>query len=159
MQTIGPGSYRVHLVDLICGVNRKIEQSMEASLKPHGVSMEQYRVLRTLDEVNGLPMGDLATLVFVDSPTLTRIIDRMVASADVFRGPDPEDRRRVLVFISDKGRENLVRIQSIGEEAERQLVARLGERDSAHLERILPGLLGDVKPGASRREERQHTAP
>jgi DNA-binding MarR family transcriptional regulator len=149
----------VHLVDLICGVNRKIEQSMEASLKPHGISMEQFRVLRALDEANGLPMGDLAALVFVDSPTLTRIIDRMVASADVFRGPDPEDRRRVLVFISDKGRESLVRIQSIGEEAQRQLVMRLGERDSEHLERILPTLLGDVKSVASKRDERQHPAP
>lgn len=140
------------LVDLICGVNQKIEQPIIAGLKPFGVSIEQYRVLRALDEANGLPMGDLAALVFVDSPTLTRIIDRMVASADVSRGPDPGDRRRVLVFISQEGRKGLAAMQSIGEEAKQQLVAAIGERGSVEIEEILAGFLRDGNSGGSWRE-------
>ncbi|UNK39938.1 MarR family transcriptional regulator (plasmid) [Shinella sp. H4-D48] len=135
----------MHLVDLICSVNRKFEQSIEANLKPHGLSIEQYRVLRALDVVDGMPMGDLAARVFVDSPTLTRIIDKMVASADVYRGPDPEDRRRVLVFISDKGAEALARVESIGNDAQRQLNAKLGDEGSAELEEVLYLLLSDAK--------------
>ena len=84
------------LPDLIRGVNRRLEQVLEAELKPKGVSLHQYRVLEALTERNGLPMGELATRLFVDGPTLTKIIDKMVESAEVYRGPDPHDRRKVL---------------------------------------------------------------
>lgn len=135
----------MHLADLICGVNRKIEQSIEMQLKPHGVSIEQYRVFKALDASNGLPMGDLATKVFVDSPTLTKIIDKMVASADVYRGPDPQDRRRVLVFISDKGAETFGRLQAIGESAQERLISKLGEQRGAELEEALSILLSETR--------------
>jgi hypothetical protein len=36
--------------------------------------------------------------------TLTKIIDRMVSEALVYRIPDPEDRRKVRLAVSDKGR-------------------------------------------------------
>lgn len=90
-------------VRLISGVNRQIEQSMEARLKPQGVSIEHYRVLDALVRENGMAMSDLARQVFVDGPTLTKIIDRMIASSDVYRAPDPNDRRKVLIFLSQRG--------------------------------------------------------
>lgn len=138
---------RVQLADLICGANRKIEQSIEAGLKPLGVSIEHYRVLMALSSSNAMPMGELAAKVFVDSPTLTKIIDKMVATADVYRGPDPQDRRRVLVFLSDKGRNAFSKLQAIGVAAEHKLVARLGERRCSELEKALLALLTDMGPG------------
>jgi DNA-binding MarR family transcriptional regulator len=90
-------------VRLISGVNRQLEQSIEARLKPAGVSIEHYRVLDALVRQNGLPMTDLARQVFVDGPTLTKIIDRMMATSDVYRAPDSTDRRKVLIFLSQKG--------------------------------------------------------
>jgi DNA-binding MarR family transcriptional regulator len=35
---------------------------------------------------------------------VTKIIDKMVSEALVYRVPDPDDRRKVRIFISDKGR-------------------------------------------------------
>lgn len=122
--SVGDG---MHLADLICGVNRKIEQELEAKLKVHGISIVQFRVLKTLAAENGLPMGDLALRVFVDSPTLTKIIDKMVTSADVYRGPDPRDRRRVLIFLSRKGRTTFDRLQSIDADIEAALNSSVGE--------------------------------
>lgn len=138
---------RVQLADLICGANRKIEQSIEANLKPHGVSIEQYRVFMALSSSNAMPMGELAAKVFVDSPTLTKIVDKMVATADVYRGLDPQDRRRVLVFLSDKGRTAFSNLQEIGVAAERKLVGKLGERRSSDLENALLILLAETGPG------------
>lgn len=136
----------MHLADLICGVNRKIEQSIEASLKPYGLSIEQYRVLEALSARNGLPMGDLAARVFVDSPTLTKIIDKMVASADVYRGPDPQDRRRVLVFMSGKGAKTHAQLRDIGEAMQQRLLEKLGARGGAELQDVLLSLLSETKP-------------
>jgi DNA-binding MarR family transcriptional regulator len=135
----------VQLVDLISGVNRKIEQVIEAGLKPRGVAIEQYRVLKALKTDNGIPMGDLAARVFVDSPTLTKIIDKMVASADVYRGPDPNDRRRVLIFLSEKGQALFADLMVFGEEAQQNLIARVGDQRAEELEKTLSLLLGDGK--------------
>lgn len=135
----------MQLVDMISGVNRKIEQAIEAGLKPHGVAIEQYRVLKALKTDNGIPMGDLAARVFVDSPTLTKIIDKMVASADVYRGPDPNDRRRVLIFLSDKGQALLADLLIFGEEAQRSLIERVGDQRAEEFEKTLSLLLGDGK--------------
>jgi len=132
----------VHLPDLIRGVNRRLEQTLEAELKPRGVSLHQYRVLEALTERNGLPMGDLAVRLFVDGPTLTKIIDRMVESAEVYRGPDPNDRRRVLIFLSRRGATHFEDIGPLTSSIQQDILERLGASDAAALTSLLSELLG-----------------
>lgn len=129
------------LIQLISGVNRRLEQAIEARLKPSGVAIEQYRVLKALDTLDGQPMGELAAQVFVDSPTLTKIIDRMIASADVYRAPDPHDRRRVLIFRSDKGAATYRSLQARLDGYEKTLVGQLERDDAGQLKALLESLL------------------
>nr|WP_240536197.1 MarR family transcriptional regulator [Bradyrhizobium cosmicum] len=119
-----------------------LEQTLEAELKPRGMSAHQYRVLEALSERNGLPMGDLATRVFVDSPTLTKIIDRMVQSAEVYRGPDPNDRRKVLIFLSRRGAAHFEDIGPLISCIQQDILDRLGASDAAALTSLLSELLG-----------------
>ncbi len=139
----------MHLADLIAGVNRKIEQALEGPLKAHGVSLEQYRVFKALAARSGIPMGDLAAQVFVDSPTLTKIIDKMVTSADVFRGPDPNDRRRVLVFLSEKGSATFAQLESVGVQVEKALTQSLGSMAIGDLSGLLESLLYEARRTAA----------
>jgi DNA-binding MarR family transcriptional regulator len=135
------GSNPVQFADLISGANRKLEQAFAARLKPYGLSIEQYRVLKTLSAHNGIPMGDLAARVFVDSPTLTKIIDKMVSSADVYRGPDPLDRRRVLIFLSAKGVKTYAALEGIGQDIQDNLFGQMGDESSSQLATTLLQLL------------------
>jgi hypothetical protein len=48
-------------------------------------------------------MGELAELVLLNHPTLTKMIDRMVSDSLVYRVQDADDRRKVLMFSSDRG--------------------------------------------------------
>jgi DNA-binding MarR family transcriptional regulator len=147
---------KVQLPDLIRGVNRRLEQALEAKLKPSGTSLYQYRVLEALTERNGLPMGELAIRLFVDGPTLTKIIDRMVEAAEVYRGPDPNDRRRVLIFLSRKGATQFEDIGPQISSIERDILDRLGASDAAALTSLLSELLGDPissRPLSSQRRE------
>jgi DNA-binding MarR family transcriptional regulator len=149
----------VDLPDLIRGVNRRLEQTLEAELKPRGMSLDQYRVLEALTERNGLPMGELAIRLFVDGPTLTKIIDRMVESAEVYRGPDPNDRRKVLIFLSRRGAARFEDIDPLISSIQRNILGRLGASDAAALTSLLSELLGDPvssRPLASRRRENQN---
>jgi len=131
--TTAPAGDTVDLIQLFGGVNRQLEQALAARLKPAGLSVEQYWILRALARRDGLAMGELAQKLVVDSPTLTKMIDRLVASADVYRGPDPHDRRKVLVFISDKGR---ARFETLGGDVE-DVAAGLGDKlDPATVARL-----------------------
>lgn len=98
---------------------------------------------------SGIPMGDLAAQVFVDSPMLTKIVDKMVASADVFRGPDPNDRRRVLVFLSEKGSATFSQLASIGEGVERSFTQSLGAAALNDLSGLLRSVLRESRRPAA----------
>lgn len=131
----------VDLIQLFGGLNRQLEHILAARLKPAGLSVEQYWILRSLARNNGLAMGELAQKLVVDSPTLTKMVDRLVASGDVYRGPDPHDRRKVLAYISDKGRE---RFETLGADVE-SVAAGLGdELDPATIAR-LRGFLASIR--------------
>lgn len=131
----------LELIQLISGVNRRLEQAIEARLKPAGIPIEQYRILASLSRRDGRAMGELAAEVFVDSPTLTKIVDRMVANADVFRAPDPHDRRKVLIFLSEKGRAGIEALRPLVEAPETGLVGPLGRREAEQLRVLLESLL------------------
>jgi DNA-binding MarR family transcriptional regulator len=79
--------------------NRHVSRQLNAD----GVSFDQWRVMMALSEEGGSTMGKLAEELAINHPTLTKLIDRMAEEALVYRVPDPDDRRKVRMFLSDKG--------------------------------------------------------
>lgn len=65
--------------------------------------MERWRALALLADRSGHPMSEIARFVMLPSPSLTRLIDAMVADNLVHRRVDPDDRRRVLIHITPRG--------------------------------------------------------
>lgn len=88
---------------LIARANRMVEEDLARRLQPGGIAIEQFRVLKALEQEGPSPMGALATRVLVEPATLTKIIDRMTSEGLVFRQADPKDRRKVLVALAPKG--------------------------------------------------------
>ena len=69
-----------------------------------GVTQTQFLVLIAIHAAGRCPMGTLARNMHVQMPTATGIVNRLVRAGYVRRTPDPEDRRQVLVHVTDKGR-------------------------------------------------------
>jgi len=136
-----PEASPIDLSDLIAGVNRRLETAVETRLKPAGVRIEQYRVMVALDRRDGQSMGELAPSVFVDLPTLTKIVDRMVSNGLVYRAPDPKDRRRVLVFLADKGRREFRDLVPVVETQRREIIDSLSPGEADRLSELLRGIL------------------
>ena len=131
----------IGLSDLIAGVNRRLDLAVEAQIKTSGVRIEQYRLLESLARRDGQSMGELAPFVFVDLPTLTKIVDRMVAGALVYRAPDARDRRRVLVFLSTKGRRHLEELRPVVEGERRTVIEGLSAAETDQLSGLLREIL------------------
>lgn len=106
-----------------------------------GVTAEHWRVLRLLADEQGRTMGWLAEQLGMNPPTLTKLIDRMVAHTFVQRGADPEDSRRVLVYVTDAGLDMLEGLQDRIAQHDRQITALMGEKNLRQLERLLQMLI------------------
>jgi DNA-binding MarR family transcriptional regulator len=70
----------------------------------YGLSSRQYWALQTLDQDQGRPMVDLSRLLFTDKSNVTSIVDRLEAAGLAARTAAPNDRRVILVKLTEEGR-------------------------------------------------------
>jgi DNA-binding MarR family transcriptional regulator len=129
------------LAYLIASINRQLEEELSDILKPQGVVIEHFRILTALAASDCRPMRDLASAVLIDPASLTKVIDRMVVEALVFRAPDPNDRRKVLICMASKGKALYERLKILHDAQQQSLVSRLSERKADQLADILRGLM------------------
>lgn len=92
-------------------------------VEPFDISMQQYNVLRILRGASqdGLPTLDIAERMIEKTPGITRLLDKLEAKKLVRRKRCPEDRRQVLCWITEEGKQLLAglddSINSTGDEA------------------------------------------
>ena len=110
-----------------------------ALLEPHGITLQQYNVLRIL---RGARPDGLCTLTIADrmieqAPGITRLIDRLEAKHLVLRVRSSEDRRQVWCRITPAGLRLLARLDEPVAALDRQAVAALPRADQMRLAELL----------------------
>src|SRR6476469_3467382 len=86
-----------------------VKRSLAQVIEPHGITPQQYNVLRILRGAgsDGLPTLTIGERMVEQTPGVTRLIDRLERKGLVVRTPCPKDRRRVFCGITAKGLELL----------------------------------------------------
>jgi DNA-binding MarR family transcriptional regulator len=96
------------IVDRIGKINSRMKKAQKATLREHGLTPEEWGVMSTLrlgkDACRSSP-GDLANDLELSSGAMTSRLDRLEEAGFVRRLPDPEDRRGVVVELTEQGRE------------------------------------------------------
>ena len=78
--------------------------SHRALLKPHGVTPEQFNILRILNGADGaMSLADVASRMIDRNSNTSRLIDKLLAKGLVQRVTCPSDRRRVEITLTDEG--------------------------------------------------------
>lgn len=72
------------------------------------ITLNQYRVLNILKKYDYIKMSDLSELLNITSGSLTIMIDRLIDKNFVYRSFSTEDRRIVLVNITESGKNIVV---------------------------------------------------
>jgi DNA-binding MarR family transcriptional regulator len=82
-----------------------LRSRIETYLLPHGLSPEQYNVLRILRGApeHRLPTLEIASRMIARAPNITRLIDKLAAKKLVSRCDHDRDRRVVVVKLTPKG--------------------------------------------------------
>lgn len=102
-----------------------------------GLTVPQYRVLRLLDDAEGLTASDLAEALGVTPGNLTGVLDRLEAAGHLSRGRDPQDRRSLRVQITPEGRAHIRRCVPSVRAHVAELFAPLAEGDLARTLEVL----------------------
>lgn len=76
-----------------------------AILKPHGVSPEQFNILRILKGAKGeaMSLANIASRMIDKNSNASRLIDKLLAKGLVNRIVCPKDRRRTEISLSEEG--------------------------------------------------------
>lgn len=126
---------------LVACAHRRLHYQLERSLQAEGLSVEQWRVLAVLNDKDGCSMGELAELVLMNHPALTKLADRMVADGLIHRFVDKNDQRRVLVNTTERGSVFYGRLKGRVTEHNRILEGGIGVSKSAALRALLEDIL------------------
>jgi MarR family transcriptional regulator, organic hydroperoxide resistance regulator len=119
-----------------------VRRQATALVEPHGITLQQFNVLRILrgagDE--GLPTLEVAVRMVEQTPGVTRLLDRLEAKELVRRQRCPHDRRQHLCWISAKGLALLEKLDVATERAHDEALRGLRQKDRVSLIRLLDAI-------------------
>ncbi|MFI6500403.1 MarR family winged helix-turn-helix transcriptional regulator [Nonomuraea typhae] len=123
---------------------KHLDRARRAAFAEHDLETWEFDVLTALRRAGKpyeLSPGALLRATLVTSGTMTNRIDRLAQAGLVRRRPDPEDRRGVLVSLTDTGLERVDAAFADLLRREHDLLAGLGEPDQRALAALLRTLL------------------
>jgi DNA-binding MarR family transcriptional regulator len=120
------GELYSHIVDIVRAVrsNKRIELFRGGMEK---LNFAQITALYFLYDSAGLTMGELADCARVRMPTMTDTMSGLVNSGYAARKHSVNDRRKVIMTITDKGKKLVDYNRSIGEEYIERFLAQLNK--------------------------------
>jgi DNA-binding MarR family transcriptional regulator len=123
------------LAHLLAQVERQVTNRLRAILEPAGCTVDEWRVLTLLADGTGHTMTEIADYALLPAPTLTKLVDRLVANNWLYRRIDPADRRRVRAFLTPRGKDFWRRMGRAVQECQSDLLA--ATNDGHTLETLL----------------------
>jgi homoprotocatechuate degradation regulator HpaR len=127
-------------------------------LREHGLSDQQWRVLRVLGEHGVVETGRVAREAYILGPSLTGVLARMERDGLVRRERDPEDQRRTVVEATPKGLKLVDKLSHAVAAHYQWMEQTLGKTKLEQLYRLLDELIDSEQPPAPRRPARTERA-
>ncbi|WP_288273895.1 MarR family transcriptional regulator [uncultured Bifidobacterium sp.] len=76
---------------------------MSKCLKPFDLTVDEWLIMDTIAGHGGITMSGLAQDTVLPAATLSRLVDRLVDEALLYRKANPFDRRQIQVYVSQRG--------------------------------------------------------
>jgi DNA-binding MarR family transcriptional regulator len=116
---------------------------IDAALAAGGLSVRSHAVLVCLDEYGEVSQQYVADRVAIDRSDLVKVLDQLESLGQVQRRPDPRDRRRHVLTLTDAGRHAArTAEQSIGQATD-EIFSALSAQERRTLHRLALRALGE----------------
>ena len=130
----------IGIVGRLSRLAREIEARLEPVYRDHGLEPGWHDVLATLRR-QGPPFqlrpSDFTGSLMLTSSGATKRLDRLERAGLVERAPDPDDRRGVIISLTEAGRELIDRVTEAHLANEARLLAGLSAREREQLAGLL----------------------
>ncbi|PCK84795.1 MarR family transcriptional regulator [Rhizobium sophoriradicis] len=123
-------------------------REVETVLMQHGLSTSAFDVLATLRRSGAphrLSPGELLEMTMVSSGTMTNRIDQLEKAGFVERILNPEDRRSVLIALTEKGLATVEEAVGAHVANQQRLTRNLTAEEKAEFDRLLKKFLSDFE--------------
>jgi MarR family transcriptional regulator, organic hydroperoxide resistance regulator len=122
-----------------------VRRQIASLLESHGVTLQQYNVLRILRGAGakGLPTLSIGQRLIEQTPGVTRLVDRMEGRGWVSRKRCTEDRRVVYACITEEGLHLLATLDPVLTKYETNSAPLLSDEDLAALIKLLERMRAD----------------
>jgi len=120
-------------------VNNKVNETIAAVLKPYGVSLQQFNVLRILRGQGDTP-ANLSTLnerMVTKMSNTTRLVDKLLLKGYVDRVVCEANRRKVEINITEKGKADLKKMDEVINRTEIALLQDFSKKELETLNSLL----------------------
>src|ERR1700709_858444 len=117
-----------------------VMRQFRPSLRDHGLTEQQWRILRALTSVDTIEVTELARVAFLLGPSLSRILRDLEARHLIERRVAKADLRRGVVSISAKGLKLIEAVAPSSEAIYAAMTRRYGARQLADLQDMLAAL-------------------
>ena len=134
---------------LLARASHIISAEFYENLRRRGIPVRRWRLLGLLWDSDGMTIGELSEGILVEQSSTTRLVDRAVAEGLVRKRSDSGDRRKVVVTITDKGRDY---IAELVEEAQRVNAALAEDYDPRKTAAIMAALRDLIDHFSRRRD-------
>ncbi|MGY3474675.1 homoprotocatechuate degradation operon regulator HpaR [Bradyrhizobium ottawaense] len=143
----GPTARQVPMRDFSRSLPMSLLRAREAvmrqfrpSLREHGLTEQQWRILRALAAIEAVEVTELARTAFLLGPSLSRILRDLEARNLIERKTAKADQRRSMVSISKEGVKLMASVAPTSEAIYAEITRRFGARKLAELQDMLGAL-------------------
>jgi homoprotocatechuate degradation regulator HpaR len=121
-----------------------VMKQFRPSLRHHGLTEQQWRILRALAAVDAIEVTELARVAFLLGPSLSRILRDLETRQLIERRTAKADLRRGVVSISQKGLKLIELVAPTSEAIYAAITQRYGAGRLAELQDMLAALVDSL---------------
>ncbi|MEO5670313.1 MAG: homoprotocatechuate degradation operon regulator HpaR [Ramlibacter sp.] len=135
-----------NLPRLLLQARESVMAHTRPSLRTHGLSDQQWRVLRVLGEHGTVETGRVAREAYILGPSLTGVLTRMERDGLIRRERDPADQRRTVIEATAKGLKLVEKLSRTVEAHYEWMEKSLGKQKLAELYALLDQVIELEQP-------------
>jgi DNA-binding MarR family transcriptional regulator len=122
---------------LVSMIHRTRMMYINDKMKGMDITAGQFPFIMVLSHEEGITQEDLAAHLHIDKGTVARALRKLEDKKFIFREIDKKNRRRYLIYLTEKGRGAVPHIINIDKEWENSMCSKFSEEEYFNLFDIL----------------------
>lgn len=125
---------------LLKKANRLLIKKANELLKPYKITHAYTYFLMELYNQDGLTQAEMHKRIGIEQPTAVRTLDRMERDGFILRKPSPDDRRVVLIYLTEKAQHCKNEIDKCAAQLNELALTGFNEEEKINLNQMLKRL-------------------